>query len=684
MRAGATTGSRSWRWIRRRPTRCVSAGNDYIAGGPGADTIFGELGNDTIQGDSSIDYVAHRYVPIGAVQPVAAYATSANCTAGGHPGTTTVGDRVGACIDPTNALLIDPSVSRASDSGDYIEGGGGNNVIFGDGGQNNIIGGSSDFFGTSLPSQRTSGSNQIFSGSGTELDQEDPGDTSPQGHDANSTVIVGNNGEIISLVGTNGIYENAAGGVVVGATGFLQYNYDGYTNGLLLAQQSHIIVRGVTLLDNTPGGPDLAGQLGPLVQGAKATNGVGDIGGIPLPCNETAAQQINQPCQQQGNEIHVESGDAFVYGGPGNDVIYGGGQDDSIILSYGDNWVSGGRGDQCIIGGGGRCLVSRNSSSYGEPLYGIAAIPAASLNQLIANSNGAQEAIIYVEGAIMYTAELLPVQLGSDHLGLPGRLQQRPHLLHGLQGASVLRALPAELRPQHHLRRLGQRHDPRRPGPVGDLRGRRAGVRVHRQLRDGRLAGEHGADRDRLLPPVQPGQRDGLQPACRRPSTAMLRGPPARRSSTTSTRPTRGARSCSPRPAPTASGPRARARPAPAACRGSSTSTRRRSACRSTRSGTRARGSAGARHRRRRHLRRHRQRLDRRRHGPGAGLRRLGQRRDRPAREPHRRRRSQRRPVRSSRQALDGTRPSARPPGRAWPTAAPARTSSSPGPPATA
>ena len=92
------------------PDALVSAGNDYIAGGPGADMIFGELGNDTIQGDSSIDYVAHRYVPIGAVQPVAAYATSANCTAGGHPGTTTVGDRVGACIDPTNALLIDPSV----------------------------------------------------------------------------------------------------------------------------------------------------------------------------------------------------------------------------------------------------------------------------------------------------------------------------------------------------------------------------------------------------------------------------------------------------------------------------------------------------------------------------------------------------------------------------------------------
>src|SRR5262249_25536631 len=29
-------------------------GNDYIAGGPGDDRIFGELGNDTIQGDANI------------------------------------------------------------------------------------------------------------------------------------------------------------------------------------------------------------------------------------------------------------------------------------------------------------------------------------------------------------------------------------------------------------------------------------------------------------------------------------------------------------------------------------------------------------------------------------------------------------------------------------------------------
>ena len=144
--------------------------------------------------------------------------------------------------------------------------------------------------------------------------------------------------------------------------------------------------------------------------GAKATNGVGDIGGTPVACNETAAEQMLVPCQQIGSEIHAESGDAFIYGGPANDVIFGGAQNDTIILGYGDSWVSGGRGEQCIIGGGGRCLASRVSSSYGEPLYGIAATPVAEINEVISTPGGedAQVAEINVANSLRYTALLYP------------------------------------------------------------------------------------------------------------------------------------------------------------------------------------------------------------------------------------------------------------------------------------
>ena len=41
-------------------------GNDYIAGGPNDDVIFGQLGNDTIQGDGSIDGLLANGEPVAA------------------------------------------------------------------------------------------------------------------------------------------------------------------------------------------------------------------------------------------------------------------------------------------------------------------------------------------------------------------------------------------------------------------------------------------------------------------------------------------------------------------------------------------------------------------------------------------------------------------------------------------
>jgi hypothetical protein len=392
-------------------------GNNYIAGGPGSGKmIFGEAGNDIIQGNGSID--------------IATAGAAASCLFNGYR----LGNRVGACRDSGGNLLVNPSVANYEytvngsnnplllDGSKYIEGGPGDNTIFGDQGQNDIVGGSSDMFSATTPSLRASGSNLIFGGDGTLISRENPGDLSANGHAHNADVIIANNGDIVRLVGTNGQYGAAGPGENM-YNGFLTFNYDvyGYTGAT-----EHVIARGVKRLDFTPGGPDLAGQSGPLVTGSKATNGVGDIGGHPLPCNETAAQQALAPCQQQGSEIHVEAGDAFVYGGPANDVIFGGGQNDTIILGYGDNWVSGGRGDQCIIVGGGRCFASRVSSTYGEPLYGIAPIPAANINQLISTPGNAQQAVINVAGALQYTALLFPYNWDPSTWVSPGVSNNSP------------------------------------------------------------------------------------------------------------------------------------------------------------------------------------------------------------------------------------------------------------------
>ncbi|NMM32680.1 MAG: calcium-binding protein, partial [Phycicoccus sp.] len=91
-------------------------GDDYIAGGAHDDMIFGQLGNDVIQGDGSIDLA------------------------------------VGASRDAAGYLVLNPSFEAATDGDEYIEGGGGSDVIFGNLGRDDIIGGSSGLFSTTSSS----------------------------------------------------------------------------------------------------------------------------------------------------------------------------------------------------------------------------------------------------------------------------------------------------------------------------------------------------------------------------------------------------------------------------------------------------------------------------------------------------------------------------------------------------
>ncbi|WP_157100266.1 hypothetical protein [Rhodoplanes sp. Z2-YC6860] len=246
-------------------------------------------------------------------------------------------------------LSVQPSVEATTDGNDYIEGNGGNDVIFGNLGQDDIIGGSSNLFNLKTPAMRPDGSDLIFGGAGTDIARDDVGDGS---HGRDADMILGDNGNIYRIVGTAG------------------FNYDN-------SYGEQIVVRAAQLIDYTPGGPDY-----------NAAAAAKDIGAA--------------------DEIHGESGDDFIYGGVGNDVLFGEGQDDQIIGGWGNDWISGGTGDDAILGDDGRIFVSRNSATLGEPLYGIAPIPAGQLNAIIENSNGNDFAITNVDGALKYTVDLTP------------------------------------------------------------------------------------------------------------------------------------------------------------------------------------------------------------------------------------------------------------------------------------
>nr|NLI49987.1 calcium-binding protein [Propionibacterium sp.] len=297
-------------------------GDDTLAGGAGDDIIFGQLGDDTISGDGSID------------------------------------DSVAAHRDDTGLLVVDPSVEAATDGDDYVEGGGGADVIVGNLGRDDLIGGSSGLFSLTTTAQRPDAGDLIFGGAGTDIGRND--DTA--GHGRDSDAIVGDNGNILRIVAVNG------------TTTYRTFTYDTYGEGLA----NRLLVRAVVLLDYTPGGPD-----------ADHAALTADVWGP--------------------DEVHGESGDDTVYAGGGNDVVFGDAGDDDLIGGWGHDWLSGGTGTDGVLGDDGRILTSRNGLT--EPLSGVGV---ANAQRSIATPGKIQTATIYPTGRLTKAVDLTPFALNGD------------------------------------------------------------------------------------------------------------------------------------------------------------------------------------------------------------------------------------------------------------------------------
>jgi len=175
-------------------------GKDTIAGGADDDVIFGQLGSDTLHGDGMI-------------------------------------------TDPGYLLmaLTDPIAESDIGGDDYVEGNGGDDTIYGGLGQDDLIGGNSTLFGLTTLDQRPDSSDLIFGGNRDLIARNNLGDETTIGHARDADMILGDNGNIFRLVGTNG----------TGTGSFLTFGYDTY-GGL------KIIPRAAELIDYTLGGFDFA------------------------------------------------------------------------------------------------------------------------------------------------------------------------------------------------------------------------------------------------------------------------------------------------------------------------------------------------------------------------------------------------------------------------------------------
>ncbi len=241
-------------------------GNDQLVGGAGDDVLFGELGDDQIHGDATLP------VTVAADGTIDRTALRATATA----------------LFTTNFWAGD-----TTDGDDYIEGNGGADLIFGGLGQDDIVGGSSSLFGLTDRLQRPDGGDTIYGGNGTQADDQSPGDASANGRARDADVIMGDNANIIRLVGINGVNLGA----------FLTFQYN--TTGTL-----RIVVRGFDLLDYT----------------------------IPAATTDIGA----------ADKIYGEDGDDTLHGEVGDDLMYGNGNDDNLYGGQGDDNLFGGAGDDSI------------------------------------------------------------------------------------------------------------------------------------------------------------------------------------------------------------------------------------------------------------------------------------------------------------------------------------------------
>ena len=319
-------------------------GDDYIAGGAEDDMIFGQLGNDIIQGDGTIDFGGSD--------------TGDNATArlsdrrddDTNAPISVFRDADGYLVD--NKVSADDWAGSGRDGADYIEGGGENDLIFGNLGQDDIVGGSSTMFGLDGGEElRPDGEDLIFGGSGTEIDRNNDA-SATHGRDADA--IAGDNADIYRLVSTTGAY--------------LSFAYDdGYGE--------QIVVRSVKLIDYTSGG--------------------------------SLFDDDDEPDNGAADEIHGETGDDVIYGMSGNDILYGDAQDDDLIGGWGHDWVSGGTGQDGILGDDGRIYTSRNDSNA-EALYGVDGIAAEDLDREITTPGRAQVAIVNVSNALKKEVNITP------------------------------------------------------------------------------------------------------------------------------------------------------------------------------------------------------------------------------------------------------------------------------------
>ena len=403
-------------------------GEDYIEGGGGADVIFGGLGQDDIVGGSSDVFgLADELLSL----------VGLTVTISGLVGTWRISAVSGGTLTLLGAVLPDGASNRtvkivgtnrtlvdlAVTLGSSLTGGTLSAAV--NWAAQGLVAGTD---------RRPDGGDLIYGGAGTREDRAD--DTSPatvaQSHARDADTVVGDNGRIVRIVGTGGV---ALAPATATDQRYVRFAYDTYSTATGYDANGKIVVRGVTLLDYTPGGPDFDPAAFGLIAGTGPCSGAAASGVCSTPIHTCAGLASKYVDVGGRDEVHGESGDDTVYGGCGNDTIFGDAGDDDLVGGWGNDWISGGTGKDGVLGDDGRIFTSRNTgcaanncwtstTDHSEPLYGInkflstdpdlKVIHGYVLNEVVYTPGQVQKATINVAGALKKEVDVTPYNLGPN------------------------------------------------------------------------------------------------------------------------------------------------------------------------------------------------------------------------------------------------------------------------------
>ena len=256
-------------------------------------------------------------------------------------------------------------VLNGGEGADYLEGNGGSDTMYGGLGQDDLIGGSSDLFGLTTRDQRPDGSDTIYGGTGAglPLTRNHGGDGSAS---ADADVLVGDNGNIYKVVGSNGQ--------------FLSFTY-----------AAQVVPRVVQHLDYSPTGEvgtywlTTTDRAKPVKVSGTGTN----IGGADF--------------------LHGENGNDVIHGMAGDDAIWGEAGDDDLYGQAGEDWISGGAGTDGLVGDDGLLLTSRNGST--EPLNQV---DTPTVQRTVTSNGPHHNVVIDVRGTLVKVADLEPFYVGYN------------------------------------------------------------------------------------------------------------------------------------------------------------------------------------------------------------------------------------------------------------------------------